>query len=349
MKHIFFIQSPITYLITLSIIKFNKIDKENVVFFVKSHYKNINPELKHYYDFEGNFKNLFQPKSFLATFFNDKKQYEKVDDLVLHYTKGENFIIYIPNIFTYERQALVNHPKCIQVNFIEEGLMAYSYSNTFKATFLKNLKGVKKITALYSRVLFSWGLRRQFAPKDFFDISVIKKNEPTYYYGLSNLSFKKYTKKNVITLSVPHQISNHTLPPNSHIIILDTLLETGIVEDKNYYSSLLKILKTIPNNFYIRFHPLQSSKVKDYLINECKKQNINFKILEDSITMEEYLINSSNLTLHGHISSLLFYAKLLNHHNAISYVDDFNNDMKFIKYKNTQDFDIKELLKEYKY
>lgn len=345
MKHVFYIQSNITYLISLSIIKALNLKEKDVRFLVREHFYKTHTFQYKTYEYESEFRKLFTAQPFYKRILNESNQYINFDEKITKFVDNQHFIIYLPNVFSTERQALINHKLCKQVNFTEEGLMIYSYTDTYKQSFLNNLTGLKKITASISRKLFYYGRRRQFAPIHFFDTSVINKKLKPIYYSYSELGFSKYTTQKPVVLEIEALNKDSQLPENSHVITLDSLAENQCVGYDAYITSVKKIITELSEeNIYLKFHPLQSEKIIDEIINFCKKKNININIIEKEIILEDYIINSKNLKFYGHISSLLFYAQVMGNHIAKTYIDDFLQDEKFLHYLSQQQFDLKNLL-----
>ena len=345
MKHVFYIRNNITYLISLVIIKKLQIKQEDVRVLIPRHYNYA--EIPYpVYDYEDDFSKLLNPQPFLKRLLSEDSQYERFDAKINEFVENEKFAVYLPNLFSIKRQALINHKNCIQVNFIEEGMMVYSYSNSYKLGFFGNLKGKQKITAFFSRNLFYFRMRRQFAVKDFFDISVINKPKETIFYGVSKLSYQKYKPKNLEVLKL-EPLRKKIFPKNSHIIVLDAMPENDIVDYPIFIESIQNLLIKLKNHsgLYIKFHPLQSEKTINDILDFCSKNEIQIIRINKEVIMEDYILASENLIFHGYISSLLFYAKALGDHKTYTYIDDFKENEKFKQFMLTQDLDLTQLLK----
>lgn len=342
MKHVFFIQSNITYIAAQSIIHHQKIDLNEVRFLVLNHFNKINFPYK-VYDFEQDFVKLFRPQSFFSRIFSEDSQLKLFDEKFNHFIDYDNFILYLPNVYGKNKQAFINHKNCVQVNFLEEGMMAYSYTETYKGDFYKNLNFREKFFASISRFLFRFRKRRQFAPKHFFDIAPISKKYKSIFFGFSSKAFEKYKIKNMVVTPMVTINTKTKLPEKSTVFILDALPENNHVNYQRFIKSITDFLKKTNSKNYIKFHPLQSQKTIQDITSFCKNKNIDIEILDRSIIVEDIIINSKNLEFYGYISALLFYAKL-NHHKVHCLLYEFKDDQNFKEYLTKQDFNYYELL-----
>jgi hypothetical protein len=115
MKHLFFVHSPLTFLLACSVIEHLKLKKEDVIILTIA-YKVPIDEFKVYpifYTESAWYKKIFSP--------NYPKKY---DSYIEKITQNSLFTAYIAWM-SYYNKVLITHPNCKEFHFIEEGVSTY--------------------------------------------------------------------------------------------------------------------------------------------------------------------------------------------------------------------------------
>src|SRR5436309_2433551 len=119
MKHVFLVHSPITYLVSVSIISELKLPNEDsIIIFhefdrIEQADLYISVSLNEFYT-----KTLSKKLISYVRHFNLVRRMDTLLDAVL---KGEKFVAYVP-VLTRIGKSLITNAKCCAFNFIEEGL-----------------------------------------------------------------------------------------------------------------------------------------------------------------------------------------------------------------------------------
>src|SRR4051794_27062158 len=126
MKHIFLAHSPITYLVSVSIISKLEISKEDavIIFFDFDKKENDRYISVSIYEF---YENKFLKKLYnYFSHFNIVNRIDRIIDLTI---KNEKFTAYVP-VLLLTGKALITHVNCCSFSFIEEGLLNYYKEET---------------------------------------------------------------------------------------------------------------------------------------------------------------------------------------------------------------------------
>ncbi len=146
MKHIFLVHSPVTYLVSISVIDELKIPKEDAIIIFErfntgtSHLNYIGIDLHAYFDRKLSFKKI-------VDFFKHFSLVERIDFLVNNITNNQKYVAYVATL-TYSSKTLITHKNCSNFNFIEEGLADY-----YKEETLSNINPVYSKDSWRSQIL----------------------------------------------------------------------------------------------------------------------------------------------------------------------------------------------------
>ena len=125
-----------------------------------------------------------------------------------------------------------------------------------------------------------------------------------------------------------------------HIIVLDSIVEAGVVSISDYLIALLRfimiMLKRGIHKIHYKFHPDQQPKTSRKLIIELFKtfEDIEFIKIDKNIVLEEMAVNSS-AKFYSAISSMLYYSRYLGS-QAYSFVNLFPSSEKLDSYLKKQ-------------
>ena len=285
MKHVFWIHSHITYIISKETVRFLELQDKEVLFLLFRNYKL--PERRF------NYQRI--PTS-------HKLNKEELIDFKIHWKKilHTEFIAYVPQTSEKRLYELVNFEHCKGFNYIEEGLLSYKeYTPSIK-------------TKIHS-VMTALTLRQR--------MRIIEYTHPKFQtaYCLHKNAFPKCHNKVVLDV----QFSNESVPTMTNILVFDAIVSYGMTS-LDTFNSLIKTV-IIPHmkrhdikDVYYKFHPQQlESKNKEELIgiNRLFEQHpeIKFSEIPPELMLENVFFTTDDLVVYTFLSSLGMYAKLSDH------------------------------------
>jgi hypothetical protein len=293
-KHIFLIHSNITAVMAFSIINYLKINYEDVVFLYKR-IKGFDVDIKSY-----NIDELIKIKAEHNKINRFQKiiQIDKlIADLVSPYKK---FSLYLPNYHEVFTHIMATNRHCVKVNFMEEGAVTYQepeirYALHIKLSFLQRL---------------GWFFRVEKG------ISYFPKDKKADYYAISQDAFTDVESRFIIPVYRPNFINTISVEAGSAFFLPDSVVENKAVSIDYFVTRIEKFIIWLKNNslkkVYLKFHPVQSTQVKDLIINKLNENDINVVLLKDDEILEYVFANAKQLKIVGFISSLLVYGVMNN-------------------------------------
>lgn len=305
MKHIFWLHSHTAFYSAISVIKL--LDLKNVLFLSDRGYRNKYFPQIIFNDFS-KYSSELSPFKF-TTLFSIRYIQNEIDERINELTESTEFCIYIPQLSHPLFQILITNKLCKSYNFLEEGIANYNIElfkiGLPKLSFIKRII-VKVINLFLFRIqlnhtFFGKYKKLEYSPKYFLLESDwhIKKNS-CYVY----LKWEKH----------PIEIN---IEKDAVLFIISPLIEYGLANQKNYYHSISQLLDYLKENIdskhlYLKFHPYQSATTKNEIELLCSKK-YHVKIIPSDEPVEQIILNIKEATIIGHDSSLLLYARILNH------------------------------------
>ena len=316
MKHVFTVHSPITFLMTLSIIKMNDIDQNDIVVLCSGY----EPPIVLPY-FKKSFQSLNRNFIHKILNWNTPKEYDKYINSFLK--EDENYVAYIDLMHMHQR-ILVTNKKCVEFSFFEEGTESYVYAkkivdvgNIFNKNtnrynkFSDNLPDIRMILRGYGLNLISM----PFDPINYRGVA-------SSFYCLSdaaypgiNIANKKIC--NLKDLNLDSVFPQSLTLSNQLIWIEETFTYAFEIPEFEYEHAIKATINKLSTEFvnktiFIKKRPCQ--KDSDSLVYKILLQNgSKVEIIADNIVLEIVLQKSENCLLIGNVSSLLFYGKLFGH------------------------------------
>ncbi len=295
MKHIFFVHSPITVLVSKLVIKEEKISADDVIFFTsrgtqieKGQFQNY--EFR-YYDYSDvpQTRNLLKCVMTLAMF----------DAYIKKIIGKTKFKCYVPQNTNRGIELLINSRQCISFSIIEEGAASY-----YPMEYPNNEYGNLRVS------VWDWiGYMNRLKRKYFY--------RPDYekVYGLTEESFPDFRDR--IILSWQKLKSNAYNRFHGHaFLIYDDIIVKSILEDGNILKGVNEFLKTKDNfnKLYYKFHPRHTEEQKSDM-RELMQQELTIELeeLPANFSIELMAVNAQNLTFIINLSSLGFYAAFFEH------------------------------------
>jgi hypothetical protein len=296
-KHVFFIHSQITKLVSLSIVNYLALDKDSIIFLlyrgmtIDAYYSTSVFPFRHYP--EDSF-------SISKKFWNGRKKLEKLDEYIYKVTSNKYFHLYLPQTNESMLRLMMSHPKCKSFSLIEEGKLSFT-SFQDRTSYIYPLKDFTLIKLNYGQRL---GRVKSYLDSNY-----------NTAFKFSDAAFPDFQRVNKIDL----RIANLPTKENEEvkqILVLEPIVEAKIVEIGEYLLALLKLIKTLEKNrirtVYYKFHPDQQVEVsKKYLLALFKEFSfLEFIELSSNISLEEIAVNS-NSKFYAVVSSMLYYAQYL--------------------------------------
>ncbi len=329
MKHLFLVHSPITYLISVSIITELKIAKEDAVI-VFHEFDEVDKQNDQYIGVIIN--RVYIKKLSFRKFYNYIRYFNiinRIDRLVNAIIKNQKFISYIP-VLTYIGKSLITHPNCTSFSFIEEGLGHYYKEETvhsltatnskdlFRSSGLKNIRRVLSETYLLYR---GYNFKLQALP---FSYSCYHSFKNVGFYGLSSDSFPLIDQEKKII--IPFVAKNFGLIKQDESINLNSKIiwvGDGSVSQHGFSQNLylegikegcIRFLKEKETkNIFIKFHRDETNNLRKIIKKIFEDNQIEVQVIPDSVIMDLLLFIAEYVILIGVYSSLLYYASVMGH------------------------------------
>lgn len=317
MKHVFFVHSQITKLISFSIIKNLSLTQEEVVILT---YRGS--------DFYRDYRiytfpfSSFPIESFplQINFLSGRIKLRKLDAFINKVTDNDNYILYLPQVHERMLELMASHPKCLKYNLIEEGKLSFTQWRD-RQIYTYSLKQFLFLKLNYGNRLSK---QRAYLPETYFDA-----------FKFTDAAFSDYDRVQKISLHANRTNSDYT-----DILVLEPLVEAGIVEINSYLEALHEMIKILISRgidtISYKFHPeQQENKSKSDILNLFAKiERMSFIPIESNISLEEIAI-SSQANFYSTVSSMLYYAKYLGSH-SYSFSNLIPHSSKFDSYFNLQ-------------
>jgi|SRR5690625_3513612 len=332
MKYIFTIHSPITFLIAYDIIHKEQLPENDVIMISSSNYK---PPIQLDY-IRKSFQDVNKSLIKKVQTWNVPKAYDKY---INNLTKGESYIAYIDMMHMYQR-LLITNENCKGFHFIEEGSASYVRSDSLNLLtrvyrtmpyrynrfrdFAVGIKFILRGYSLRTLALPYWPENyRYFKNMQFYCLS------SEAYPGIDdhNKVVVEFDNKSEILQKMAKNLSFE----NQFIWIEDSFTNTYRMSSHLYKEAVLSTLNYLKSKneslkVYLKLRPSQS--LNDSIVYEVlSDKDCQVEVLNNDLIVEALLANSHNCTVIGNVSSILFYATLLDH-KSISMFDRLKNKPK---------------------
>lgn len=318
MKHVFFVQSPITYLAMLGVLCNRRIEEKDVVVFSNWKYaQSILP----FVPIEGRSgKDLFRnPSKFLNTArYNDKR--------LNRLTGGDKFQLYVPAFSGSVDRFAATHKNCVGINFMEEGLSSYvpelpisSYNahhlspeRTRYSSFKERFEDMFKVVRGYSFAMHSL----PFIYNATFGMQEI------LYFGFGKDVFPGFPREKVIGLSFEeikerfHLESHYDLTGSAILATCGLLvdLEMFKVKEDRYFKAIDDCVQSLEGKkVFLRFHPHESLAVRKKTKELLERHRLDYMEIGDHAIMEIELLNAKDVIVYGFDSTMQYYAAMFGH------------------------------------
>jgi hypothetical protein len=295
-KYLFAIHSHITLLSALAVIQHHKI--VNPVLIITTNYKipariNFNFEF-HYLPEKISYLHTV-PSYGNANILKLGLTILKLDSWIKKITNNLYFKLFIPHSKIFLYQVLLTHKKCLELNYIDEGLLSYTDK------YHKESMGVE-INIFKRLFMFNYFNRCNIHNKKkiVYNQAFRFVNTQPSQNGIKNIPWPTIRSSEIVDFS------------NTTILVLDNPVYGDVCKKEEY----LSYLKFIANRFtakhiFIKHHPRERDI--EQITQIFNDAGVLFQIIKDDTILELSMLNSTNIQFYGGWSSLLFYASSRNH------------------------------------
>ncbi len=311
MNYLFHIHSNINLLTAILVVENMGMDKSKVLFIlnrgVLTDFEVSSVELppEVYYHQFNTLKTLPRLK-FLA----NKKMLSVIDDIIDRHV-DHSFTYFCPNSRAPLYRAFISSPKCVEVNYIEDGMDAY----LSKEELLKKFKVpipvyLKCADAMFKALPFFYGNRLNYVGDRFLpDL----KGKTSKVFCLTETAFKNQENNNRIVLS-PKKDGHYSKVNliSTNIFVFDAVKNQNVVPEKILYDFVSWFCTDYfkEKKIAIKFHPFQDKNETDIILKIFDDHKIEAEIIPKDIVLEAAFFNNRELKVYGIGSSLLVYAAL---------------------------------------
>lgn len=312
MKHIFYVHSYVTYLVTLGIVEHKKISDKDVLLITAR--GGVNQSRFSSIDVNQRFPKLFGIPCYGTKLFYIKNHsiISSFDKSILRFCENDSFACYIPSDGHYLQQLLSTHSKCRRVYFMEEGLFSYNDEYRKKSWPFAGFKGV------ILRFLNTGN--RNHHPSSIVDTAIL--------FTLFNVeSYEGPIKKICVMPDVSKIEYTGIRLKDSSILMMNAFKDASpVVIDK-----LLSIIeyfavekKRKNETIYIKHHPYSDLELQEKVEHIFRDNGVPYRVLDNKLNTELMLFHSENLSIYGFFSAAMLYGALMGH-KAISFTRIFES------------------------
>lgn len=239
MKHVFFIHSHITWLVSLGVIRKRELDCQGVLFVCSRGYEPPDTEFE---------RIKFPDRGWLLTWrpgkwIHDRRELAHFVDSVAQNT---DFQWYLPHTGFLFFRAFVRHPHCRGFHLIEEGIGSYYTRDALNTSIQR---------APVSMPGWKGWLQRQLSsirPPELADTRYL------FAYGCTDEAFPGYARRIKVDLVEKIQPGDEDIET---VLVLDNLMEVGLVDENTFFRCLdeliAKLAKEGRRTVYYKPHPGQ--------------------------------------------------------------------------------------------
>lgn len=335
MKHIFYVHSYVTYLVTLGVIEHNKIQDEDVLLIsarnavTQKRFKEI--------DFSSKYPKLFGiPCYGEGLFFLKNLRFIKsFDGDINRFCHTDRFLCYLPTDKHFGQQLLMTHKNCVGISYIEEGL--FTYNNEFK-----------KRTWPFHGLL---GSLKRYLNTGNRNINPLKRNNGSSvlftlfdpYYYRTDLSIR------CVMPSIPDIEYNGIILENTNILMMNAFKDASVQVQQQLLLLLEKFAEELferKEKIYIKHHPYATEILKRQIELVFSKSGVCYDVLDASLNTELMLFNSRNLSIYGFFSAAMLYGAMMGH-KSITFLYCFETQSQSCREYIANNFPIPEVFKNY--
>ncbi len=331
MKHVFCVHSNITYLSSIGIIDFLKLNEDDVLIIAvnfsspgKIIVHNVNPYTE----------NIFQRIIKRIKHFNYAIY---IDNFIINKIGSENYFVYLPDMHLLGK-LLVSNPKCVGFNFFEEGTASYvKYDNLYTLSYFfsqwpwrTQFFKINNLPFIFMNIIYilkGYNLKILSLPRPA-NCYISFKN--VKFYGFSEDVFPNSNESNKIILSFKNIKKYFSTSTNinslndAYIWLGEDIVTEKMCSLEQYLNAINdSIIKDAKKNnistIHIKFHHFENLKCKKATLELFRNSGFNVIIVPEAVCLEIEFLDLENVKVYGIASSLLFYASLIGHQSYAAY------------------------------
>lgn len=316
MKHIFIVQSNITYLSALGVVV-----KENIalndVWFVSEGFEMREPLTVTPLPIWKSMLSIFKSP---LTYLNISREFDKKANA---FCDSDNFTLYTPVMTNLSRVAFTNN-KCKGLAFIEEGVSCYN-----KGLDIDNINFYYRRTPVRPKFSKSYfmELKRSwvFALRGFttrllslpLHYGAYANSPGVRFYGFDESVFPLCDTRTVLSfhdIAKRFQFEKRYDLTGSAIWIGDDRVSCEDYPLADYIDAIkrgfIDCIET-GRRVFVKFHPSEVECSKRAVIDLLRENSVEFEIIPDDVILEMELIDNQDVSLYSTYSSLLIYAAMM--------------------------------------
>ncbi|MCM1531583.1 MAG: alpha-2,8-polysialyltransferase family protein [Bacteroides sp.] len=318
MKHVFFVQSPITYLAMLGVLCNRRIEEKDVVVF--SNWKYSQSVVPFVFIEGRSWKDLFRnPSKFL-----NNARYN--DNRLNRLTGGDKFQLYVPAFSGSVDRFAATHRNCAGIHFMEEGLSSYvpelpfyfyntrhlSLAKTRYVSFKDKVEDMFKVLRGYSFAMHSL----PFIYNATFGMQGVS------YFGFGEDVFPGFPREKVFRLSFEeirerfHPECHYDLSGSAVLATCGLLVDLDMfkVDADRYFKAIDDCVRSLAGKkVFLRFHPHESLAVRNKTKELLNAHQLDYAEIGDRSIMEIELLNAKDVEVYGFDSTMQYYAAMFGH------------------------------------
>ncbi|NSL89786.1 hypothetical protein ECE50_023285 [Chitinophaga sp. Mgbs1] len=324
MKHVFYIHSPITYLVAVSVCQYLKLSAEDVLFICDGFYRSDK-------DITAIDISRYNSGGAVDRILKTIKHFNKatyIDQVIDGFIGQHNFTAYVPVMRQVEK-IMVTHEKCAGFHFIEEGLADYYYGETLSSFSITNAKSSWRLSLRKSHqrkeifrqiiaLLRGYNQKLQTLP---FSYSCYTHFNQVKFFGIDTHAFPMADagKRVIIPLVCSRDNTDAALKPDNKVVWIGDNGVDFYGYGKELYlqgirEGLIAYLKRRgQKELLVKFHRGESKEMREAQLNLFRENGIEVRLIADNVIMEELLLTAENVKVCGVYSSLLYYAAIMGH------------------------------------
>lgn len=332
MKHVFLVNSHMTFLSGMKVVEFRNLSKADCVFMMARDYPLIEDGIQSIIFPFSNFpEDTFSAKQWPWRLWSKMK---KADQLMTELTNNDSFHFYAPQSSTTHFYIISSHEKCEGYSFLEGGVGCYETFHQTNAT--------QKATPLRNAFYALQYKGRVPVEKYFYNISLPKYR---FSYGSNKAAFKGYPNQVVMGFAFTDRKEYKAI---KEVLVFDAIIEFYKVKESTVEDLLVVLFehleKTDSKTLYFKLHPehYRVEDLKQRYLKMLAPYETKFNIIElnKEVKLED-VAYSSEATFYTFISSIALYATLMDR-EVISFMKLLNQmENSEYKYKKIGDKAIK--------
>lgn len=301
-QYVFIIHSHTTFLTAMGVLDYIKADIKNAVFLYSRHYSNsVAKPMCKIIDTTG----IVDRQQLL---WNNKKRKGIIREIdsIINNVITDKYILYTPHFAMPFAQVLYTNKKCIKAAYIQEGGMIY------RKAIVTHLSLRQKVRSFITDKIYRHS-NRIWSAYGWYMPGKLYKQSDLDSYAISDDVFRNLPSNNHI-IKWPHFDIPLPVKDHENVFVFDGFVKNHLVEQDFYLKKCKELVCKFAQEFnHIKFHPAQSEAECNKIISYFDQQECKYTILDNSIPFEIILSSTKGLSVIGFGSSLLYFARDLNH------------------------------------